>query len=410
MKKQFVLSLALLLIFCSTANSQWVRETPNHLHALCFTSIGSTLFAGADSGVFISTDSGAHWALSGLADTQVNKLAANGSIVFAGTENEKVFVSTDYGNSWQSPGNGGLATNNIEAMCETGSFLLVGTYGGAGTSVNCYRSPDNGATWSAANVALGVSDVFAIGYSDGILGAATQRGLYLSTDQGASWSRGDTRIADTDFRAISFLGATLFAGTNGDGVFLTTTVGATWARADTGIPSVTYTRSFCVVQSNIFVSTYNHGVFLSTDMGLNWSSANPALGDTEVNDLISFGGYLFAATGDSGIWRLPLNQMVTLAVHPRSSVENALSVYPNPAGSSTTNSIVNISSHLTDGGYAEVSIVNLLGVEVARLFSGELVPGDHEFSWDTHTVEQGIYECILRIKGNVQRVSLSVVR
>jgi hypothetical protein len=67
------------------------------------------------------------------------------------------------------------------------------------------------------------------------------------------------------------------------------------------------------------------------------------------------------------------------------------------------------SSH-SSVGYADVSVVNLLGAPVAHLFSGELDTGEHEFAWDASTLSPGSYWCVVRMGDNVERIALSVQR
>jgi hypothetical protein len=54
----------------------------------------------------------------------------------------------------------------------------------------------------------------------------------------------------------------------------------------------------------------------------------------------------------------------------------------------------------------EVTIVNLLGAEVARIFSGELSAGEHSFSWDASGAAAGMYECVVRVGGSFQRIPI----
>jgi hypothetical protein len=61
--------------------------------------------------------------------------------------------------------------------------------------------------------------------------------------------------------------------------------------------------------------------------------------------------------------------------------------------------------------YADISIVNQLGVEVAHLFSGELDAGEHSFTWSTPPgLSDGVYDCVVRMNGEVQRVGIMLVR
>jgi hypothetical protein len=80
-------------------------------------------------------------------------------------------------------------------------------------------------------------------------------------------------------------------------------------------------------------------------------------------------------------------------------------IYPNPTTSSTT-----ISLTPETAGYAEISVVNMLGVDVARVFSGEVDRGEHTFTWDAARMAapRGLYECIVRMNGKVQVVPVVV--
>ncbi len=55
--------------------------------------------------------------------------------------------------------------------------------------------------------------------------------------------------------------------------------------------------------------------------------------------------------------------------------------------------------------------MNLLGVEVARLFSGTLEAGEHSFVWSKPAaMPDGMYECLVRMNGGVERVGMMVLR
>jgi hypothetical protein len=55
----------------------------------------------------------------------------------------------------------------------------------------------------------------------------------------------------------------------------------------------------------------------------------------------------------------------------------------------------------------------MLGVEVTRLFSGELGAGEHSFSWDAGKnayATQGVYECVVRMNGHMETVPVVLMR
>ncbi len=48
--------------------------------------------------------------------------------------------------------------------------------------------------------------------------------------------------------------------------------------------------------------------------------------------------------------------------------------------------------------------------EVARLFSGELAPGEHQFQWSDPAAPDGMYECVVRMNGRVVEAGLVLMR
>lgn len=94
-----------------------------------------------------------------------------------------------------------------------------------------------------------------------------------------------------------------------------------------------------------------------------------------------------------------------LAVTETSPSPLCVNAFPNPATNSTT-------IHFTspeEAGYASITIVNALGAEVARVFSGEVSEGEHSVSWNVPAgLSPGMYECIVRMNGQVERTGIVV--
>ncbi len=158
----------------------------------------------------------------------------------------------------------------------------------------------------------------------------------------------------------------------------------------------------------LFAKTYS-GILLSTSNGSDWISINPGIPGDYFISLALVGSDLFAGTIRSGVWRRPIAELIPLnAVEPnrRLAAAESIASYPNPLSSATT-----IQFTTEQRGPAQVSILNLLGEEVASLFSGELEAGEHAFMWDAKGVTAGMYWCVIRSNdGNrVQRVPMMVV-
>ena len=143
---------------------------------------GSDLFAGTGpgGGVFMSSDNAATWTAvnSGLLYMpgmvySVNRLAATGGSLFAGTFSGGVYKTDNSGASWTGANNG-LTANNVLSLYVHGGDLLAGT-----GSDGVFLSTDNGASWKAtgsgipANAAVlclcvSNNDLFAGVYGSGV--------------------------------------------------------------------------------------------------------------------------------------------------------------------------------------------------------------------------------------------------
>jgi len=87
-------------------------------------------------------------------------------------------------------------------------------------------------------------------------------------------------------------------------------------------------------------------------------------------------------------------------------VSDAPRSYPNPFSQSTE---ITFTTEAT--GYADVTVVDLLGAEVAHLYSGTLGAGEHSFMWSNPTgLPDGTYECLVHVNGRVETLPLVLAR
>jgi hypothetical protein len=168
----------------------------------------------------------------------------------------------------------------------------------------------------------------------------------------------------------------------------------------------------CVVDGKIYVmggEEYGNTLEIFDPSSNTWS-VGPDIPE-ERPDLASqaLGGVIYAIGGDleNGKYTYDIFTPGPSGVASPTSPSNfiLLVAFPNPLTQSTT-----ISFTWPESGVAEVTIVNLLGEEVARVFSGALQSGEHSFSWDASGMPPGIYECLVRMNGNVERVGMVLAR
>lgn len=102
--------------------SMWITSLAVNSHG--------TLFAGSNfqGGVFRSADQGNTWVALGPSNESIVCLAVNSSDkIFAGTESEGVFCSTDDGETWTKE-NSGLTNENIQILSlDNNGFIYAGT-------------------------------------------------------------------------------------------------------------------------------------------------------------------------------------------------------------------------------------------------------------------------------------------
>jgi ligand-binding sensor domain-containing protein len=239
-------------VYASTDNgAEWKRTnaglTTTSVHTLVLN--GARLFAGTDSGVFVSTNDGAWWTRTGLKVGPVNALAVKGLEIFAGTD-DGVFCSSDNGDNWAAPGDSGLTYRVIHALATTGTTLVAGAHVGG---------------WG---------------------------GIFVSTNNGASW----TQVNDGWTNCFIGLGSNLLAGTSGGGVSLSSNNGSTWIQ--TGLKSG-HVSCFAAIGTHLFAGcSFGGGVFRSIDSGASWTGVNNGFADTSIYALAASGGDLFVATAD----------------------------------------------------------------------------------------------------------------
>ncbi len=336
----FLKSLLLFFFFNLSAYSQWTQMNgPLGGTIWSMTSHDSILFAGADGGVFLSTDLGSSWnaANNGLPkNTSVYSILVKGPNLFAGSSNG-VFLSTNNGNSWTSVNQGLPFSTNTLIVKDTNIF--------AGTFSGVFLSTNNGVSWKEADSGMTNKYVNYFAIKDTNIFAATNDGMFVSTNNGVSWNIIDTGLFNTNIMCLAVSGNNVLAGTsilssdtNNTGIFLSTNNGKSWRADNTGLPTNISILSLSVVGTQIYAGTNSgfyvlgsfwsdagsgltrtgvhalttldskmfagndDGVFISTNGGTNWTQSNVGLKATMVKSILSRGTNLFSTSGAIGIF------------------------------------------------------------------------------------------------------------
>lgn len=277
-----------------------------------------------NGGVYISTNSKlVSWTARpvGLKSGKITALAHSGKYLFAGTADSGVYVFNGYVGSdryWNKINNG-LGNLKITSMValDTAS-IMVGTNGGG-----VFLTTNRGQSWAAVNNPvlhhLGISAM--VKANSRIIHASVDGGVYASDDKGATWiSLNDSQTDDVTVSAISYNAVTdelLVA--NADGLYKTsaasTTTSPTFGLVETGLPSGVVIKSISNDGSNWYLVT-DQGVFTTMASVINWIKIETG----KVNDvtvLVPFRNNLVLGTQANGVLKStnPANVWTPVAVN-----------------------------------------------------------------------------------------------
>ena len=149
------------------------------------------LFAACEDGVYRSADSGGRWRKVGLDGKGVRMIVQHPSvsqILFAGTEDDGVFMTVDGGSSWKAANEGLTHLTVYTIVCDPSNpeRIYLGTHGGG-----VYRSLNGGLHWQQINNGLTnlvVHSLAVLPSNPSIVVAGTLNGgLFRSTNGGDQW-------------------------------------------------------------------------------------------------------------------------------------------------------------------------------------------------------------------------------
>jgi photosystem II stability/assembly factor-like uncharacterized protein len=367
------------------AIAQWVvTNVPSNVTVQSIATNDGNIYAGTDgNGIYHSTDGGANWSQlsTGLTTQKVTAIGFSGPYIFVGTNGNGVYRSSDQGGSW-AQANFGLSNLNIRDLTVHISAVFAATNGGG-----VFRSLDSAKTWVQVNAGFAVTSVRSLLAHNTFLFAGTQGdGVYRTNNNGDSWTRVSNGLPPTtDYFLLSANSTTLFVGT-GLSYFRSVSNGDGWA--DVGqIAGASFVTALHAGESSLFAGTYVSGVFRNSVGDTGWITITNGLTNTGIRSLALVGNYLYTGT-TGGLWRRPTSEItfVKRDLHPIPRSYTLEQNYPNPFNPSTA-----IEFSIPHSGMTTLNIFNLLGEEVEALVAGELSAGRHLVKWDAKGKASGIY-------------------
>jgi photosystem II stability/assembly factor-like uncharacterized protein len=232
----------------------------------------------------------------------------NGNI-FAGTEGNELYRSTDDGNTWDMINSGGpfmqhpndYALNSSGKMfvaCDNGVFVtadngnsftkitgdatnqfVTGIVVNSHDKIICCKDPtgifistDNGNTWTESNTGLDEKRVSSLIITPNqSVFAGTSKGIYRSDDNGATWTSKNNGLSTQDVGCLAFnLDGVIFAGTS-NGFFKSIDNGETWTLAIQGMTSASICSISVSPSQNLYACDANEYIYYSNNNGDSWA-------------------------------------------------------------------------------------------------------------------------------------------
>lgn len=372
-----IIFLFLFSFINTTVFSQWSNTNSPHFSEVAVT--GNFLFgADASAGVYISTNNGTNWSLTSLNIPGINKIAANGTNIFAGTvqqDNRGIFRSTNNGLKWTKI----LSPDELYRIT---TIEINGNEIYTSTGWKIYRSTNNGINWVQTSTNFFVNSLTVNGSY--LFAGAEATGVYISTSNGANWTQ--TSLNNRNTWSVKINGANIFAGTEA-GVYLSTNNGANWAL--TSLDKNRYVSSLYINGTDVFAAT-DEGVFLSKNNGTNWIQKNEGLsgGVLENPFITGSANYIYLANESSSMWKRELSEIISIR-NLSSEVPQEFHLYqnyPNPFNPSTK-----ILFSVPHNSFVSLKVFNVLGKEISVLLSQNLNSGVYEYYFNGDILPSGIY-------------------
>jgi photosystem II stability/assembly factor-like uncharacterized protein len=266
------------VLVSSSTSAQWTRTNgPEGVAISSLANIDGTIYAGTEvNGVYISTDDGVSWIArnSGIENYGISSIINFQGFIFAGTSGGGVYRSSDGGITWTAPSIGNSLF--ITSLVANDPYIFAG----AG-SLGVYRSSDNGVTWEQK---LNVFGVGAMCKSGNKIFASSSNYTDYTTDNGETWINVQPLEGAIIF-SYYCLGDTIFAGGQTK-IYRSTDNGNTFTTITLNLGfSIVNISAITSVGPILYAATSYDGVYKSTDFGSNWTPANGGMGSKDVRAL-----------------------------------------------------------------------------------------------------------------------------
>jgi photosystem II stability/assembly factor-like uncharacterized protein len=376
--KYFIL-FCLVISFNTYSVAQWEQAGLSNKWIAALVDKNNSIFAGSDSIIFRSMNSGASWdTLARLNSHYISILTNFNNVLFVGNSRGVygtsppttcIFRSINNGISWDSVYAEVLGTTQIQA------------YGGnifANADGQLIRSTDDGLNWEVIQILSG--EIISIASNDKFLFVSVaQDSIYRSDDNGITLiSLGNGLPSFTNWSLVA-KEDTIY--TVSDSIYMSIDNGENWVSISQGFPDDKTPFGLYYFRNYLFVTTMDNHIYMTSLSNINWVNVSEGLvvtGHASIYILILHKNYIFAGT-HSGVWRRPLLQLVSLDFNNSFLIDEFKleQNYPNPL-----NPVTNIRYQVPKETSVIIEIFNVLGQKVRTLVNEFKAEGYYTFVWD----------------------------
>jgi len=265
----------------------------------------------------------------------VTCLAKRGNLMFAGTDNSKIFKSTDAGRNWE-------VSIKVPPGCTMNDIQIFGNNVVASADVELFQSQDLGKTWDWArgeidglryissnnvvrcgrklitvinsntlymtdttenkwfkNDSVTNGNIDFIASNDTILYAASYRGLIKSDDYGYNWQIVKLGNDIINYGRISITNNFIYAGKMDGSLSVSTDNGVNWYESNTDLKKFELQKIFSD-ENRVFICK-DTGIIVSYDRGLTWKSLSVNLDSMIISSVIPDGDNIYVGTKRYGV-------------------------------------------------------------------------------------------------------------
>ena len=370
-------------------------------------------------GLYRSTDNGETWELlynSGMFTVNAVELANSGSIYISTNNGWECFlVSNDNGISWNNITNLPGSFRSVSGIwCLETDTIYVGIRDSHSCSILA-RTYDNGQSWDSlfyfSDCTSSITDIIRIDNQRMYLSTNGffygMGGVYYSEDYGETWDFDGLpglMVHDLDITSngdIIAIAPGETGGSLGPGFYIKDHESGLWELLVSGYG---ITTGLCTDEDHFyFRSTSPNGIYRSLDYGENFSlimEGYPNIGGGEMIKLgldgriYSYGTHLVRSIESTSVGDYEISR----------SENNIVTIFPNPV-----NEITTFGYKLKSEGSVQVKIFATDGTPIQILNEGYKNKGSHEVTYNSSSLDAGIYYCSLVVDGAVVETRKMVV-